>query len=321
MLLEIYRKHGDLWLVRLLYEDLKAWNDWFVEERAFGPLGIVSLGSSTPSGYVDSSAGTMVAARLESGLDNSPMYDGGFYNRSVASEGGYTIGQMELYDVGMASMFAHEAECLAQLAALVGREDDAAALGARAASQRRLIASHLWDGGSRVFSNRFWNGSFYRRVSPTSFYPLLAAAATDEQAAALVREWLLSPRHFCVAPAGDFEGNRDDCYWGLPSIDASDPAYPPLGYWRGYVWGPMAQLTYWALREYDHVPDVRAGRKALCKQMTALMLSQWRAHRHICENYNPHRTADTSQGDCTGTAFYHWGALTGLITVIEEGYY
>ncbi len=41
----------------------------------------------------------------------------------------------------------------------------------------------------------------------------------------------------------------------------------------------MAQLTYWSLQEYDHVPAVKSGRKALCKQMTALMLSQWRGHR------------------------------------------
>ena len=39
------------------------------------------------------------------------------------------------------------------------------------------------------------------------------------------------------------KGNADSCYWGLPSIQASDPAYPPLGYWRGYVWGPMIQLV------------------------------------------------------------------------------
>ena len=42
----------------------------------------------------------------------------------------------------------------------------------------------------------------------------------------------------------------------------------------------MAQLTYWSLQEYDHVPAVKSGRKALCKQMTALMLSLWRGHRH-----------------------------------------
>ena len=142
----------------------------------------------------------------------------------------------------------------------------------------------------------------------------------------------------------------------------------------------MAQLTYWSLQYYDHVPTVRAGRKALCKQMTALMLSQWRTHRweglsalaalcpllypdclwrvdiylalnppvitvqpssqstrhhsppvtcahslpaprHICENFSPHKTADDHAGDCSGTKFYHWGALTGMITLIEDGFY
>ena len=51
----------------------------------------------------------------------------------------------------------------------------------------------------------------------------------------------------------------------------------------------MAQLTYWSLQNYDHVPAVRKGRKALVKQMGALMMSQWNEHRHICENYNPHK--------------------------------
>ena len=30
--------------------------------------------------------------------------------------------------------------------------------------------------------------------------------------------------------------------------EGGDPAFPPLGYWRGYVWGPMAQLVYWSLQ-------------------------------------------------------------------------
>ena len=65
------------------------------------------------------------------------------------------------------------------------------------------------------------------------------------------------------------------------------------------------------------VPAVRAARKSMCKQLTGLMLSQWHMHRHICENYNPHHDA----GDCSGDRFYHWGGLTGLISLIEEGYY
>ena len=52
---------------------------------------------------------------------------------------------------------------------------------------------------------------------------------------------------FCVAPNGDFAGNSEACWWGLPSISADDAAFPALGYWRGFVWGPMALLTYWGL--------------------------------------------------------------------------
>ena len=111
----------------------------------------------------------------------------------------------------------------------------------------------------------------------------------------------------------------------------------------------MSQLTYWSLQNYDHVAavrgpsttmpallllratnhsrhtcrvrQVRTARKSLAKQMGGLMMSQWHEHRHICENYNPHKTADTSGGDCSGTKFYHWGALTGMITLVEEGFY
>ena len=104
-------------------------------------------------------------------------------------------------------------------------------------------------------------------------------------------------------------------------------------------------LTYWSLEEYSHIKAVKDAKAALAKQMRSLMLSQWHQHRHICENYNPHKNADTSQsdagnghqsgklsvrreeeqrveqdaGDCTGTTFYHWGALTGLLSLFEAG--
>jgi hypothetical protein len=36
----------------------------------------------------------------------------------------------------------------------------------------------------------------------------------------------------------------------------------------------MAQLTYWSLQQYDHLPVVRSARKAMCKQMTDMFLEQ-----------------------------------------------
>ena len=96
-----------------------------------------------------------------------------------------------------------------------------------------------------------------------------------------------------------------------------------LADWRGYVWGPMAQLVYWSLLEYDHVPIVRTARKALTVQMEALLLTQWRDKRHICENFSPKKppAGSWAKFDCTGTKMYHWGALTGLIGVVEGGHF
>ena len=38
VLLELHRKYSDTWLVRLLFDDLKRWSDWFLASRAFGPV-------------------------------------------------------------------------------------------------------------------------------------------------------------------------------------------------------------------------------------------------------------------------------------------
>ena len=115
VLLEMFRKYGDGWLVELLFDDLVRWNDFMAENRAMGPLGLISLGSDTIDGFVDYSAGKMQGARYESGLDNSPMYDGVFFNKNLSAKGSLSIGQMELYDVGFSSMFVQEAEALATL--------------------------------------------------------------------------------------------------------------------------------------------------------------------------------------------------------------
>ena len=51
--------------------------------------------------------------------------------------------------------------------------------------------------------------------------------------------------------------------------------------------------------------------------MATLMLTQWNRNRYICENFSPARDA----AECTGTKFYHWGALLGLIAMEEQGLY
>jgi hypothetical protein len=111
---------------------------------------------------------------------------------------------------------------------------------------------------------------------------------------------------------------------------------------RGFVWGPMAMLTYWGLDEYKEVPSAVQAKQSLTKQMNAMMLKQWLDHGFICENYGPHK--NTSR--CTGQSFCeprpdttfrpvstvsfsymrfvhadHWGALTGFLSLIEAGHW
>jgi hypothetical protein len=53
--------------------------------------------------------------------------------------------------------------------------------------------------------------------------------------------------------------------------------------------------------------------------MNDMMLRQWRQHAYICENYHPAKGHD----GCSPGAmqFYHWGALSGFISLVDEGYY
>ena len=236
---------------------------------------------------------------------------------------------MQLYDVGMSSLVAAEMRHLAAL----GREAlPASRLGgtacdlleSRAAELSAAVQAHLWNDELGAFTNRHANGSMSARVSPTSFYPLLASIATDRQAHRLAVEWLTSSRRFCVdagaQPPGtqpeEQQARSDECFWGLPSISYDDPSYREQDYWRGLVWAPNAILVYSGLRNYDHVPSVRAAARALAEQMRGMLLAQWRARAHVCENYSPARHA----ANCTGDRFHQWGALAGLLRLGEEGH-
>ena len=116
---------------------------------------------------------------------------------------------MQLYDVGMSSLVAAEMRHLAVLAASpalsVGSEAspssraaEARELQERATQLSELVQSQLWNEELGAFTNRYANGSMSHRVSPTSFYPLLASISTDAQAERMAVEWLGDPRRFCV---------------------------------------------------------------------------------------------------------------------------
>ena len=59
----------------------------------------------------------------------------------------------------------------------------------------------------------------------------------------------------------------------------------------------------------DHLPAVRAARKAFVSQMETMMLEvAWRPFRHVCENF----PREKGHMDCTGGKFYIWVSRNGL---------
>ena len=292
---QLYQRYGDRWLLEEVFDDLLEWNHWWAVHRMHD--GLLCWGSDPYTPLSDAhwevtGVGDRLGAALESGLDNSPMYDDIPFDKETHL--------MQLADVGLTGMYVMDCEALADIAAVLGRDDAAQELVARAAETRAALAA-LWDEDRGTFLNRRTDtGAASTRLSPTSFYALLADAATQMQAERMITGHFYNSTEFW----GD---------WIMPSISRNDPAYPEQSYWRGRIWAPMNFLVYLGLRRYD-LPVARAD---LAGKSRYLLMKEWLEKGHVHENYNP----DTGEGCDVPNSdhFYHWGGLLGLIAFIEAG--
>lgn len=294
--LEIHRLHGDMAFVATLFEPLLIWNRWWEAHRmtAEGTLCWGSDPFEDKSGAywelhsVDDTAG----AALESGLDNSPMYDDMPFDKEIH--------QMQLADVGLTGLYIFDCECLAELAVLLDRPEQKE-LRVRADRVKAGMET-LWDENLGMYCNRRTDtGVFSHRLSPTLFYALFSDKVSAAHAERMLTDHFYNPEEF----------------WGeyvLPSIARNDPAYGDQNYWRGRIWAPLNYLAYLALRRHG----CREAARDLADKSAALFLKEWRAHGHVHENYN----GDTGWG-CdvkNSDKFYHWGALLALTALTEAGY-
>lgn len=290
--LGLYQKFHDRWFLEEAFTPLLRWNRWWAEHRDLqGYLTWGSDGEYQPGNLDDNSRGTRVGAILESGLDNSPMYDTATYNPELHL--------LEYADVGLMSLYIADCDALAQIAGVLQKPEEARELRERATHYRATLAT-LWNEQRGSFLNKdLHTGEFSTRLSPTNFYPLLAQAATAQQAKVMVEKHLLNTKEFW----GD---------WVIPSIERDDPAFRDQNYWRGRIWGPMNYLVYLGLRNFAD-PAVRGD---FAQKSYDLFLNEWREKGHVHENYN----AISGTGDDVSSSdrFYHWGALLGFVEYLER---
>jgi len=285
---KIYKLSLDRSLLRWAYPYLKKHHEWWFSARDGNKDGLLEWGSDpigrSPWRY------TLQAAKFESGLDNSPMYDEAEFVRETNT--------MNLADVGLNSLYALNAWALSQIARELGLEEDANRFQKEYEEMKKRINDLLWNEDEGLYLNRFWDGEFSKRKSPTCFYPLIAGIPDERKARIMVEKHLLNPKEF----------------WGeyvIPSISRDDPGFKDQDYWRGRIWGPMNFLVYEGLKRYGF--DEVAHQFA--QKSVSLFMKEWREKGHYHENYN----AITGEGDDVRNSdpYYSWGALLALIGVYE----
>ena len=93
MVREVYKKYPERWLLEATFDDLLAWNRWWMKRRLNG--GLLSYGShEAENPFLEPATQTKRTARYESGMDDSPMYEGVPFNKQTST--------LELQDVGLA---------------------------------------------------------------------------------------------------------------------------------------------------------------------------------------------------------------------------
>lgn len=292
MLEEIYKRYPERWLLRVSFPSLLRWNRWWFTARM--NAGLLSYGSNVAENpYHEPDTHTKIAAGYESGMDDSPMYEGVPFVD--------TTNTLALQDVGLNSLYVADCRALAEIANLLGYTSDAAELTARGNLIAQRMAS-LWSPSVGLYLNRRTDtGQASPALSPTMFFPLIAGLVTRERAREMIEKHLMNPAEF-YGP------------YVIPSISRSNAAFSRQRYWKGAVWPPLNFIVYLGLRKYGFDGVSRE----LARTSDSMLLRGWREHGIIAENYS----AITGTGDdprLSSDPFHSWGALMGIMSMIESG--
>jgi neutral trehalase len=291
----IFDKYREIDFIREVFPNLYQWNRWWLTQRLNGKL--LSWGSHpSKNPFRDVVYNNKAAAMLESGIDDSPMYIDATFN----PEKHY----MELWDVGLNSLYINDCKILAEFALLLGDTAKAEELNTTAAEFARNL-NLLWDNESKIYKNYHSDTErFSQKLSPTLFYPLISKTVSPKRVTEMINY------HFF----------NSETFYGsyiLPSISKNDPDFEKQRYWKGAIWAPMNFLVYMGLQNY---PEAASARKDLAQKSLNMFMKNYNELGLISENYS----AITGRGDhprLESHPFYNWGALLALIGIIENGKY
>ena len=293
MVQKIYQRYPERWFLEATFDALYGWNRWWLKKRMNN--GLLSYGSHvTTNLYHEPHTNSMITAKYESGMDDSPMYIDVPFNQ--------TKNTMELQDVGLNSLFIADCKALVEMGGIIGKESEIMEL-EKTITEFTAYMENLWEDDFGFYLNkRTDTNELSKRISPTMFYPLLAGIVSDERAKRFISEHFDNPEEF----AGDYI---------LPSIARNDETFHKQAYWKGAIWPPLNFLSYLSLQKYNFAE----AQKELAQKSLDLFLKEWKRKGYVSENYS----SITGTGDderLYSDSFHSWGALFGIMSFIEAGY-
>jgi glycogen debranching enzyme len=228
---KLYEYGNDREFLDEIYEAIRRWNNWWFEKNDLNHNGLCEYQHP-----------------FSSGLDDSPLWDGG----------------MPVESPDLNTYLCLQQEALSKIASVIGEKRDARLWEKRAEAMVKRMLRLTWDPVEGLFWARR-GGAPVKVVTPFSLFPLVTGRMPPEVAARLV-DHLSNPHRFWPR-------------YPVPTVALDDPLYDPNQMWRGPTWININYLLIEGLQ--------RSGYPELARQLRQRTLEMVSRREDIYEYYHP----------------------------------
>jgi glycogen debranching enzyme len=228
---KLYEYGNDREFLDEIYAGICRWNNWWFEKNDLNHNGLCEYQHP-----------------FSSGLDDSPLWDGG----------------MPVESPDLNTYLCLQQEAMSKIAAVIGEISEARLWEKRSAAMVKRMLRLSWDPAEGLFWARR-RGALVKVVTPFSLFPLVTGRLPVEVAARLV-DHLVNPRRFWPQ-------------FPVPTVALDDPRYDPNQMWRGPTWINVNYLLIEGL--------LRSGYAELAHQLRQRTLEMVSRREDIYEYYHP----------------------------------
>ena len=209
---KVYRKTKNKDFLRYVYPRLKKFIVWLYQNR-----------DADQSGLLEWKTGEVPTCRCgESGMDNSPRFDGDCKHMKAIDFNCFAVSEME---------------CLEKMAQELGYAEETLFWWQERIVRTNLINERLWDKRAGFYFDLQADGVWNRVKTVASFLPLFAGVADKKQSASLVKH-LKNPKEFWTK-------------FPVPSVSRNEPSFCK-DMWRGPTWNNYNFLIIEGLERYGY---------------------------------------------------------------------